>query len=130
MTDLLVLQSENDKKVLIFLYGSPISELARGLWYEQVLPVRTVSFVQEIRQESLSMFYQFFLSDGMSSLLTNFSTIDVSWFSLIICDYFSRYSLARESRIKSLLSHQFQAILSGTARGINFNGSFPFPSGR
>ncbi len=69
MTDLLVRQSENDKKALIFLYGTPISELAWGLWYEQVLPVRTVSFVREIRQESLSMLYQFFFSDGMGSVV-------------------------------------------------------------
>jgi hypothetical protein len=130
MTDLLVLQSENDKKALIFLYGSPISESARGLWYEQVLPVRTVSFVQEIRQESFSMFYQFFFSDGMSSLLTNFSTIDVSWFSHFACDYSSRYSLPRQSRIKFLLSYQFQSILSGTTKDGNFNGPFPFPSRR
>ena len=69
MTDLLVRQSENDKKALIFLYGTPISELAWASGTEQVLPVRTVSFVREIRQESLSMLYQFFFSDGMGSVV-------------------------------------------------------------
>jgi hypothetical protein len=69
MTDLLVRHSENDKKALILLYGTPILEFASGLWYEQVLRVPTVSFVREIRQESLSVLHQFFLSDGMGSFV-------------------------------------------------------------
>ena len=80
MTETLVRQSEIDKKALIFLYEAPVSELASSLWYEQVLPAVAVSFVREIRQESLSVSYQFFLSDGMGSFVFSltFSSGDLS----------------------------------------------------
>ena len=39
-TDLLVRESGNDKKALISLYGTSVSELAWGQRYEQLLPVR------------------------------------------------------------------------------------------
>ncbi len=42
-TDLLVRESGNDKKALISLYGTSVSELAWGQRYEQRLPFRTVS---------------------------------------------------------------------------------------
>ena len=41
-------------------YSRPLTE---------VLPVRTVSFVREINQDSLLWLYQFFLSNGMGSFV-------------------------------------------------------------
>jgi hypothetical protein len=69
MPDSLVRHSEHDRKRFIFFYGTPISGLSRGFRCEQVLPARTVSLVREIRQKSLSMLHQFFLSDGMGSFI-------------------------------------------------------------